>query len=225
MEPSTKPRIMIADDDPEACQLISEIIEDAGCEVVAIASDGDEVLELAVDRAPDIILLDLTMPRVSGLTALSQLRESDQDVAVIIVTAHEDPRMLREAISSGASGYLTKPQLHKHLVGGIATVLTGDFAVAEPGLIQKALQPLRGTARMPDEMSIDSSALKALTPRERTVLSLIAKGYDNQEIADELVISYNTVKSHTNRIFNKLEVTDRTQAALLALRAGLVNTS
>ncbi len=216
----TWPQILIADDDVQTLELISRMVEDAGCEVVGTAHDGREVIELAQELRPTFILLDLTMPIVDGLSALRRIREIDPGVAIIIVSGHEDPRLLREAIMLGANGYLTKAQLPKHLVASIAAVLTGDFAAADPDLIRRAFGT---TSNVPSVAINDDAAslLESLSPRERSVLLLIAKGYDNHQIADELVISYHTVKSHITRIYDKLHVADRTQAAVLALRAGM----
>lgn len=220
MEPLTAPQILVVDDDIESLALIQRIIEGAGYTVVGVAQDGQEAIELTKALHPNIVLLDLTMPVMDGLSALRRIRSLDSRVAIIIVSAHEDPKLLRKAMMGGANGYLTKLQLNKHLAASIAAVLTGDFAAADPALIRLAFEsPSNGSISKPDPNA--TKLLKSLSPREQSVLLLVAKGYDNQEIADELVISYHTVKSHISRIFNKLDVADRTQAAVLALRAGL----
>ena len=222
MQSTSRPRVLIADDDQEALELISRMIEDAGGEVVGMATDGGEAVELAKGLNPSIILMDLTMPNLDGMSALRKIRETDENVAIIVVSAHEDPRLMRESIVTGANGYLTKAQLPHHLAGSISAVLTGDFAAADPDLVRQAFDSSvrHGTVGAGGS---SSDLIQTLSPREHTVLTLIAQGYDNQEIADELVISYNTVKSHITRIFEKLQVSDRTQAAVFALRSGLID--
>lgn len=222
MELSVTPRILIADDDSQSLALISHIIENAGFELVGTAFDGEEAVEQIKSLKPTIVLLDVTMPKLDGMSALRKIREFDSRAAVIIVSAHEDPLLLREAMTHGANGYLTKMQIQKHLVASIAAVLTGDFAAADPNLIRRAFDSTSNVGNGGAHAKT-SELLHALSPREEAVLLLIAKGYDNQQIADELFISYHTVKSHVTKILSKLQLSDRTQAAVFALRAGLVD--
>ncbi|MGA9531387.1 MAG: response regulator transcription factor [Anaerolineales bacterium] len=216
---STAPRILIVDDDPEACQLVAKLLEDGGLSVAGICHDGIEAIEQVMASKPDIVLLDLSMPRATGIEVLEQLRDQHLPVSVIVVTAYGDPASLRKAIDKGANGYLTKLELKRHLISAIAMVLAGDFAVIEPSLLEAVLSSRQTVELRSRKMGAD--AMEPLTDRETTILELIAMGYDNKAIAEKLHISYNTVKSHTNSIYGKLDVSDRTQAALVAYRSGL----
>lgn len=218
--PITTPRVLIVDDDSEACQLMAKLLENAGLAVAGICLDADRVIGQATSLKPDIILLDLTMPETNGMDVLAQLRAERLPVSVIIVTAHRDAGLLRQAIKNGADGFLTKLELNQHLISTVATVLTGDFAVVDASLLEASFA--KAPAPAASGYGSQPAEFDALTPRESVVLELIAKGYDNQAIANELHISYNTVKSHATSIFDKLDVSDRTQAALVAHRAGFV---
>lgn len=217
--------VIIADDDPQARKLIHHILENAGVSTICMAEDGDQVISIVDEFKPDVILLDLVMPNMGGIEVIKKIRDTNQQVQIIVVSAHEDPKQLNQAIKHGANGFLTKFQLSSHLAKSISAALSGNFAVVDPQLLQQAVTT---RSNLVDRVDFEtkngmSERLENLTPREKTVLNLIAKGYDNSGIADKLFISYNTVKSHIARIFNKLEVDDRTQAAVIALQGGLLD--
>lgn len=218
---TSKATVLIVDDEPLTCQLVNRVLEKASFSVVGIAYDGEAAVDMVAESEPDVVLLDLTMPgEIDGMSALRTIKRNHPVTRVVVLTGHKEPGLVREAIHRGASGYISKTDIYQNLPHTIENVLQGDIAIVEPDLIRQALRQRAGR-RM--EFSQKESLISSLTPREKTVLSLIAKGYDNQKIANKLYISYNTVKSHTRSIFNKLSVDDRTQAALIALEAGLDN--
>lgn len=215
----TKATVLIVDDEPMTCQLVKRVLEEAGFLVVDIAHDGDTAVKLVPETEPDVVLLDLTMPgNTDGMSALRVIKSNNPSVKVLVLTGHKEPRLVREAIHRGASGFINKTDIYTNLPHTIENLLQGDIAIVDPELMRQALQeaPQRWM-----ELSKKEDLISDLTPREKTVLGLIAKGFDNQMIAQQLFISYNTVKSHTRSIFDKLSVADRTQAALIALEAGL----
>lgn len=213
--------VLIVDDEPLTCQLISKVVEGAGFTVAGIVHDGDSAINLVAEIEPDVVLLDLTMPgETDGMSALHRIKSRNPRTKVLILTGHKEPRFVREAIHRGASGFINKTDIYRNLPLTIENLLQGDIAIVEPELMRQALR--QGPSRRV-ELSNKEKLISNLTPREKTVLGLIAKGYDNQKIAQNLFISYNTVKSHTRSIFDKLRVDDRTHAALIALEAGLDN--
>ncbi len=175
-------------------------------EVVGEAADGASAVALAEELAPDVVLVDLVMPGVDGLEALRALRERVPGARAIVLSSFIDDEKLFPAVRAGAAGYLLKDVQPQELVAAIRTVHAGG-----------ALLHPKVASRLLEEMSADP-----LTPREREVLGLIGRGMANKVIARELSLSEKTVKAHVSSILAKLGVTDRTQAALYAVRAGLV---
>lgn len=221
MTPRTSPTVLIVDDDPPTCQMITEILVSSEIEVVGVAHDGSGAVQLASEVEPTIVLLDLSMPgEIDGMSALSLIKDRSPETLVVILTGHRDPRLVREAINRGASGFVSKTDQYRKIPEMVKNLHRGDIAIVEPDLIRKAVSD---SVSRRDAIRDKQILLKELTPREKTVLELIARGYDNQKIAKKLFISYNTVKSHTRKIYDKLSVPDRTQAALIAHEAGLDN--
>jgi DNA-binding NarL/FixJ family response regulator len=199
-------------------------------EVVGSAADGDEAVEKAVALQPDVVLMDLRMPRCDGVEATRKLREQAPGIKVIVLTTYADDRSVIEALRAGARGYLTKdaggaeirqalhqvvsgqavidPAVQHHLVDAIA--VTPPSHPASPGAGQSPAQP---DGPLPD----------GLTPREAQVLELIAEGLSNAEIADRLVVSEATVKSHINHLLAKIGARDRAQAVAYAYQHGLAS--
>jgi DNA-binding NarL/FixJ family response regulator len=213
-------RVVVADDDPLTCQFIKLRLQEAGIECVGVAPDGWKAVDLVTELEPEVILLDITMPGMDGLEALSSIKAVRPQTIVIMLTAHRNIDYLAQALACGAAAYLTKGELES---GGIARtilgVFNGDVAIVEHDLLQAAFDHARrisASMKLPDRASVDE-----LTGQEKEVLRLISLGKSNREIATDLVVSYNTVKTHTQNIFRKLDVSDRTQAAILAIRSGL----
>ena len=201
-------RVLIADDHAVVRQGLRTFLDlQDDIEVVAEAADGVAALEAAERLAPDVVLVDLVMPRLDGIEAIRRLRERAPAARAIVLSSFVDDDKLFPAVRAGAAGYLLKDVQPQELVEAIRTV-HGGGALLHPQV----------AARLLDELTEDP-----LTPRERQVLALIGRGMPNKLIARELALSEKTVKAHVSSILGKLGVTDRTQAALHAVRSGLVD--
>ncbi|MBC7234429.1 MAG: response regulator transcription factor [Chloroflexi bacterium] len=190
--------------------------------VVGEAADGEQALRLVAQLQPEIVLLDVRMPHMDGLTALRRIKNLAPRVSVIMVTLYDDPNYLLEAVASGAAGYILKDASREELVRAVRVVADGGAIIDPtmmPGLLRQIAQilPVHGVPLLPHE-----ELAERLTEREIEVLRLIAKGYTNQQIAEVLVLSPTTVKTHVQNILQKMNVSDRTQAAVQAVRGGLI---
>ena len=183
-----------------------------GIEVAGEAGDGEEALEQALALRPDVILMDLVMPKLDGVGAMRELRARVPESRVIVLTSFLDDERLLPAIQAGAAGYLLKNSEPAELVRAIRAAHGGE-TIIDPTVASRLVQTIADGRR--------SAADQALTRREREVLELIARGRSNKRIAFELGISEKTVKTHVGHVLAKLGVSDRTQAALLAVREGL----
>jgi DNA-binding NarL/FixJ family response regulator len=182
-----------------------------GIDVVGEAADGAAALVAAEELRPDVILMDLVMPRLDGLDAMRALRERLPAARVIVLTSFLDEDRLMPALRAGAAGYLLKNTAPQELARAVRAAHAGEAL----------LDPLVG-ARLVEALARDTEPLDRLTPREREVLVLIGRGFPNKLIARELGLSEKTVKTHVGHVLAKLAVNDRTQAAVIAVRAGLV---
>lgn len=188
-------------------------------QVVGEAKTGREAIEAARRELPDVVLMDVRMPDMDGLEATKRLKEERPRTAVIMLTMHDNPSYLRDAVKAGAAGYLLKDVSRDELIDAVKQVATGG-AFIESQMLKGMLSEMKpGSAAGP------APAAKNLTKREREILSLVAEGLSNREIAEKLVLSPETVKSHVAAILEKLNVSDRTQAAIYAVRNGLVETT
>jgi DNA-binding NarL/FixJ family response regulator len=183
-----------------------------GIEVAGEAGDGEEALEQALALRPDVILMDLVMPKLDGVAAMRELRARVPESRVIVLTSFLDDERLLPAIRTGAAGYLLKNAEPAELARAIRAAHGGE-TIIDPTVASRLVQAIADGRR--------SAADQALTRREREVLELIARGRSNKRIAFELGISEKTVKTHVGHVLAKLGVSDRTQAALLAVREGL----
>lgn len=189
-----------------------------GFEIVGEAADGDEALEQAEQLDPDVILMDLVMPGRDGVSAMQALKQRSSRSRVIVLTSFLDDDRLLPALEAGAAGYLLKNSQPAELARAVRAAHAGE-AIIDPTVAARLVHAL-GERTSPAR---DAAALHDLTGREREVLELIAHGRSNKRIAFELGISEKTVKTHVGHVLAKLDVTDRTQAAVLAVQAGLVN--
>ncbi|GGD88425.1 response regulator [Rhizobium anhuiense] len=211
--------ILVADDhDIARAGLIAMIGGQDDFHVAWDVRDGVEAVETAAQHKPDLALLDIRMPRMDGLAATREIRRVSPGTRVMIITMHDSLDYLEAAIEVGATGYLLKDASREDILRTIRCVLQGDAFFDGP-LVAKLLR------RAATKPQTNSSALETLTIREREVLSKVAEGLTNKEIARALKISPGTVKIHVERIIGKLDAGDRTQAAVMAVRGGLVATS
>ena len=182
-----------------------------GIEVAGEATDGEEAIAVAERLDPDVVLMDLVMPKLDGLGAMRELRKRVPRARVIVLTSFLDDDKLLPALRAGAAGYLLKNAPPPELARAVRAAHAGE-ALLDPVVAARLVETLAG----------DGDPLDRLTPREREVLELIGRGFPNKRIARRLEVSEKTVKTHVGHVLAKLGVTDRTQAAVVAVRAGLV---
>ena len=203
-------RLLLADDHTVVRAGLEELFSEAGdIEVVGAAADGEEVVALAVEHAPDVVLMDLSMPRLDGVEATRRIVAACDDVYVVVLTSFSDRERILAAIDAGAAGYLLKDAEPSELVGGVRAAARGESPLAP----KAASELLRARTGPP--------GTSRLSPREREVLACVARGLPNKLIARELGIAEKTVKAHLTQIYGQIGVTDRTQAALWARERGL----
>lgn len=209
-------RVLICDDQVVVCEGFKAILSTVrDVEVVGMAHDGEEAIEKIEQVHPDLILMDLKMPLLNGIQATLRITKDYPDIRVLVLTTYDDDEWVFDAIRAGAHGYLLKNIPREELVRAIYDAMSGKTPV-DSGVAGKLFSQVKGK-----NMEFDSSLLKELNARERDVLRLIGKGRNNSEIADTLHLSEGTVKNLVSRILSKLQVEDRTQAALLAVRSGI----
>lgn len=212
-------RVLIADDHPLFRDGLRSLLDARGIEVVGEAQNGREAVELTRKLRPDVVLMDLAMPEVNGLTATRLICADQPEVKVVILTASEDDSNLFESIKSGAQGFLLKNLASEQFFTLLEGVARGEPALT-PGLARKLLDEF---ARPPSPARAPS-APDQLTEREREVLALLVQGVtSNRELAERLVVSENTVKYHLRNILDKLHVQNRAQVVSYALRHGLLD--
>lgn len=206
-------RVMVVDDHEMVRKgLISYLLTEPDIELVGEASSGREAIRLAREKRPDVILMDLIMEDGNGIEATKEILSFYPECKIIIITSFYDDEQVFPAIEAGALSYLLKTARADEVISAIRKAIKGE-TVIEPKVANKMLNRLRPKERMPHD---------DLTEREMEVLMLIAEGMTNQEISEELFIGIKTVKTHVSNILNKLNVQDRTQAAIYANRHGLV---
>ena len=221
MSGAEKVRIVLVDDEQMVRSGLRMILEsEDGFEVVGEAGDGAAAVELVRRTDPDVVLMDIQMPGMNGLDATREIvaLERDDSSRVLILTTFDLDEYVYEALRAGASGFLLKRTPAEDLVAGVRVVAQGE-ALLSPSVTKRLIGEF---ARRPAADGPTPAVLDVLTEREREVLTLIAQGLSNQEIAGKLFLSEGTVKTHIKRIFYKLDLRDRTQAVILAYNVGLV---
>jgi len=218
-----KIRVLLVDDHPvvrEGLQTMLATTPDI--EVVAEASDGLEAVEKASEHQPHVVLMDLRMPNMDGLEATRRIKSQLASTSVIILTVYDNDAYIVDAVRAGAGGYLLKDASKDLLVHTIRAVNSGGMLIKTSLFRQAILSTTGVTGDQSKEKHIDAMAPNGLTPRERDVLRLVIEGQSNKEIGRALSISEDTAKKHVQTILSKLGVSDRTQAAVKAVYAGLV---
>jgi len=212
--------VLIADDQALVRAGFRAILEgQPGILVVGEAVDGRDAVDLTHRRRPDVVLMDIQMPDVDGLEATRRIlsESGDESIAVLMLTTFDLNEYVYDALRAGASGFLLKDVPPEQLIAAVRIVAAGDALIA-PAITKRLIEQFARAA--PPSTATPQIAL--LTPREREVLTLVARGLSNREIADELVLSEATVKTHVKRVLAKLEVRDRVQAVVVAYEAGHV---
>jgi two-component system response regulator DegU len=208
-------KVMLVDDHALIREGIKQLLEfDGSIDVIEQASDGAECLEKLQHVQPDILLLDINMPNVNGIEVLEEIKKKNIPVKVLMLTVHSEEEYLVQAVDIGANGYILKDSGSEELKKAIQSVMEGDSYI-QPSLIPSL------NSRLVNR-NIDKEKIAALTKREMEILTQIAGGMFNKEIAMNLNISERTVKNHISNIFKKIDVSDRTQAAVFAIRNNIV---
>ena len=208
-------KIMITDDHSMIREGLKNLLElDGDIEVIAEAVDGEDCLAKLEHYRPDVLLLDINMPKKNGLEVLKTLKASRSKIKVLVLTVHNETEYLMKAVDIGINGYVLKDSESSELKKAIFAIANGETYI-QPSLIPALNSKM--IEKNEDELKIDN-----LTKRELEVLKLLAVGMYNKEVAEQLSISERTVKNHVSNIFKKLEVTDRTQAAVFAIRNNLI---
>ncbi|MEV1132062.1 response regulator transcription factor [Agromyces sp. NPDC049794] len=206
-------RVLVVDDHPIVRGGIVSLLDTADdIEVVGEASDGEEAVRRVLDLAPDLVLMDLRMPKLDGAGATARILDANPQTRVLILTTYETDDHILGAIEAGASGYLLKAAPQEEILEGVRSVVAGETVLA-PSIAAKLVSRVRSSA---------ASAAPALSPRELEVLRLVADGRSNPEIARALFIGEATVKTHLLHAFEKLDVSDRTRAVTRAMELGLL---
>ena len=216
---NTAIRVLVADDQRVVREGLATLLGLlAGVEVVGTAADGDQALALAIRLRPDVVLMDLRMPHCDGVEATRRLREHDAGINVLVLTTYADDRSVIDALRAGARGYLTKDAGSGQIRDALERVTSGQAAI-DPAVQHHLLHAITSPSATPADRVPNFP--DGLTHREAEVLTLIAQGLSNTEIAGRLVVSETTVKSHINHLFAKTGVRDRAQAVAYAYRHGL----
>lgn len=207
--------VLLADDQTLFREGLKDLLEDEkGIKVVGEAKTGPEVIEMVKKLKPDVVLMDIKIPELDGISATKVIREKFPQTNVIILSSYEDEAHITEAVSAGANGYLSKMLPASELVNALKTFTSESVMIPQP-IMNKLISGLR--------QGISKDSPEALTPTEMKVMSLLGRGKSNKEIAKELDCSVKTVKNHLNSIFNKLGVTNRTEAVVKAIEKGIIS--
>ena len=209
--------VAVVDDQRLFAKGISGLVDMVpGVEVVGVAHDGEEGVALCREEEPDVVLMDISMPKMDGISATREIKDLLPQTAVIILTGHEEDENVFEGIKAGAQGYLLKDAEPEDLSRAIRTVHTGDTIIA-PELAQKMLNTFESGGPRGSRLA------PPLTERELEVIRALAQGMSDRQIARSLDISEKTVRNHTSNIYRKLHIFDRTQAVIYAIREGVID--
>jgi DNA-binding NarL/FixJ family response regulator len=210
--------ILIADDHPLLRQALRDVLEKEGdFKIVAEANDGDEAVRLATELIPDVLIMDISMPKINGLEATRQIKARCPNIAVLVLTVHDDSEHILGILEAGAAGYLTKSVFGGEVIQAVRGVAAGE-TVLSPSILRQIVK--HAFQHIVKPVPLDAG--EKISSRELEVLRLAAIGLSNRAIADKLEISLRTVKSYLAEIFSKLNVGSRTEAVITTLRAGIL---
>ncbi len=213
-----KTRILIADDHAMLREGMHNLLsEEKDFEVVGEAANGEEAVRLARELKPDIVIMDVVMPKLNGVEATKQIKQINPSTAILILTAFSDIRYIIGLLEEGACGYLLKNSAGKEVVKAIRAIRSGE-SVLDPEVTRKLVQRLASLSKSPDIHDNGGQ----LTAREMEILKLAAQGLSNKEMSEKLFISLRTVKAHMTNIFNKLGCSSRTDAIIKGLKQGYI---
>lgn len=215
---SASPRVLLVDDHDIYRAGLRGLLVEQGVDIIGEAANGEAALELVREKGPNVVVMDLNMPGIGGIEATRRIATLSPLTRVIMLTVSSDQPDVLEAILAGACGYLLKSATTQEIVAGIQSAARGD-ALLSPSIAAKLLDRVR---EAPPERAAPDPARAELTERELEVLRLLASGMDNAEIGQALFISSSTVKNHISSILVKLQIENRIQAAVYAVRAGIV---
>ena len=215
-------RVLLVDDHTVVREGVRTMLSgEPGVVVVGEASNGEEALQRVQELAPHVVLMDIRMPGMSGTEAARRIKSASPTTSVIMLTMYDSDMYVVEAIQAGAAGYLTKDVSRELLFHAVRSVVDGGTMVRS-GLLKRAMDALLRSSAGDKKEGADVSLVERLTPREMDVLRLVARGHGNKEICEELKLAEITVKKYVQTVIQKLGVSDRTHAAIQAMRLGLV---
>lgn len=210
--------VVLVDDHKLVRQAVKRALIDNGYDVVGEAGDGEEGVRLVNELTPDIVMLDITMPVMDGLSALKIIKTNKPDTRVVMLTMHGEATVVNQAINAGATAFMTKDAPMAEVIEVVKKVAEGELI--SPSIAQQMLDT--GSALLPEANEAHDTDTGILTKRETEILQLIADGRSTNDVASDLFISVKTVKNHLASIYEKLDARDRTQAVLMGLRTGII---
>jgi len=215
---SNRITIMLADDHPLLCQALRSVLEkETDFEVIAEVNDGEQAVKTAAELAPQVVIMDISMPKLNGLDATRQIKAKCPDIAILILTVYDDSEHILAILEAGAVGYLTKSVFGHEVVQAVRGVAAGEM-VLSPSVSRQVIRHALHHIAKP----VPLDAREKITGRELEILKMAARGLSNKEIASRLELSSLTIKSYLAEIFSKLNVGGRTEAVITALRAGIL---
>ncbi|MNW43594.1 Transcriptional regulatory protein DegU [compost metagenome] len=216
-------RVLVVDDQTIMREGLVTILQlEKNIDVVGTASNGQEAFEMVEQHLPDVVVMDIYMPKVDGVEGTRQIKSKYSNTKILILTTFNDNALLLQAMEYGASGYLLKEMPAESIVSAIMTVVTGGI-VLQPIISQQLVHELKKVQNSASYQEAEILRFKKLTDREQEVLKFLGLGYNNRELADKLFISEGTAKLHVSNIISKMDFRDRTQAAIFAVRYGITD--
>jgi DNA-binding NarL/FixJ family response regulator len=215
----TKTKILIADDHPLLCEALCQTLsKEPDMEVVGKAGDGEEAVNMASRLKPDVVIMDIIMPKFDGIEASKKIKALEPNIAILILTAYDDDNYVLGLLEAGAAGYLLKSARGQDLIEAVRAIRAGE-SVLHPEIIEKLLK----RAMLKSSGVLKPRTNELLSEREKEMLKLLATGMGNKEIAKRLSLSLRTVKAHMSNIFTKMNVASRSEALVEALRTGMLS--